>query len=244
MKSYPYQILGNGEREESLFFMLNALLHSRIETGEETTDDEDVNIYLANLLHDFMGHDFENASGDMVSCYEMDVSASIEQQTSLGMHFHIYRSNADYALMKTSIFDALADSRGPVEQDEEFLVARGKTYYRYASSCHERFKHKRTGVAEVMQKLSDRFEMYMTILIHMRVSYFNLLKRLSQGEVFHIQRKAQESPEFENIQQGRDQFLDAYSDWMRTGAEYYRQRINALGQALVAVDKKFKFEGV
>lgn len=99
-------------------------------------------------------------------------------------------------------------------------------------------------MADVMEKLSDRFEMYMAILMHVRVSYFNLLKRLSQGEVFHIQRKTQESPEFESICDGRNQFLDAYSDWMRTGADYYRQRVNALGQALVTLDPKFKFEGI
>ena len=244
MKSYPYQIVGNGEREESLFFMLDVLLRSRIETGEETTDDEDVNIYLANLLHDFVGSHFEDANGDFVSRYEMDVFAKIEQHSSSGMHYHIYRSNADYALMATSVFDPLHDSRHPLEQDESVLVERGKTFYKYASYCHEKFKHKRTGVAEVMEKLSGRFEMYMVILTHLRVSYLNLLKRLSQGEVFHIQHKAQEPLEFENVKDGRDQFLDAYGDWMRTGAEYYRQRVNALGQTLVALDPKFKFEGI
>jgi len=244
VKSYPYQIVGNGEREESLFFMLDALLHSRIETGEETTDDEDVNIYLANLLHSFMGHCSEGVPDTLVSPYEMDVVTALEQQESLGMKYQIYRSNADYTLMKTSIFDPLGDVRGSGEQSEAVLVSRGKTYYRYASSCHERFKHKRTGVADVMEKLSDRFEIYMVILMHVRVSYLNLLKRLSQGEVFHIQRKTQEAPEFESVYDGRNQFLDAYSDWMRTGADYYRQRVNALGQALVTLDPKFKFEGI
>lgn len=244
MKSYPYQIVGNDEREESLFFMLDALLRSRIETGEETTDDEDVNIYLANLLHSFIGCAVGDAQAEFVSRYEMDVVAALEKQASLGMQYHIYRSNADFALMKTSIFDPLGDMRGVTEESEEALVSRGKTYYRYASSCHERFKHKRTGVADVMAKLSERFEMYMTILMHLRVLYFNLLKRLSNGEVFHIQRKAQESPEFENVYDGRNQFLDAYSDWMRTGADYYRQRVNALGKALVTLDPRFKFEGI
>lgn len=243
MQSYPYQMIGNGEREESLFFMLDVLLRSRIETGEETTDDEDVNIYLANLLHEFMITSDEETQNRFVSRYEMDVSTEIDRHKSLGMHYHIYRSNADYALMKTSIFDPLNDSRY-LEQDEEVFVARGKTYYRYASRCHERFKHKRTGVADVMAKLSDRFETYMGILMHIRVSYFNLLKRFSQGEIFHIQRKAQDAPEFENVSDGRNQFLDAYGDWMRTGAEYYRERVNVLGQALVALDDKFKFDGI
>ena len=91
------------------------------------------------------------------------------------------------------------------------------------------FKHRRTGVAEVMDKLSDRFEMYSKILAHMRVSYLNLLKRLSQGEIFHIQRKAQETPSFESVREGRDCFLDAYSEWMKSGSEFHRQRVNVWG---------------
>jgi hypothetical protein len=47
--SYAYKIVGGKERELSLYFMLNALLQSRIEIGAETTDDEDVNVYLASL---------------------------------------------------------------------------------------------------------------------------------------------------------------------------------------------------
>ena len=95
MKSYAYQIVGKNEREESLFFMLDALLRSRIETGEETTDDEDVNIYLANLLHAFFDHSFDRSEGCYVSRYESDVFAETEKHPSLGMRYQIYRSNDD-----------------------------------------------------------------------------------------------------------------------------------------------------
>lgn len=244
MRSYPYQIVGKSEREESLFFMLDALLRSRIETGEETTDDEDVNIYLANLLHGFVDGGFMAANNALISRYEIDVCAAADRHPSLGMRYHIYRSNADYTLMTAAIFEPFKVPHTHADQNEDFLVARGKTYYRFASGCHERFKRRRTGVSEVLDKLSERFEMYMTILTHLRVSYLNLLKRLSRGEVFHIQRKAQDVPDFETIREGRDQFLDAYGEWMRSGSDFHRERVNALGRALVARDPKFRFEGI
>ena len=244
MKSYVYQIVGEKEREQSLFFMLDALLRSRIETGEETTDDEDVNVYLANLLHAFVGSSFKQSEGCYVSRYESDVFAETEKYPSLGMRYQIYRSNADYILMTASIFEPCRQRSAKGEADEETLMARGKTYYHFASGCHERFKRRRTGVADVMDKLSDRFEMYSKILSHMRVSYLNLLKRLSQGEIFHIQRKAQEVPSFASVREGRDNFLDAYGEWMRSGSEFHRQRVNALGGALVKVDSRFRFAGI
>ena len=110
MKSHAYQIVGNSEREESLFFMLDALLRSRIETGEETTDDEDVNVYLANLLHTFVDRSFDTTDGCYISRYESEVFAEIDKQASLGMHYRIYRSNADYLLMRASIFEPLKKS--------------------------------------------------------------------------------------------------------------------------------------
>jgi len=244
MESYAYQIVGEDEREESLFFMLDALLRSRIETGEETTDDEDVNIYLANLLHDFVDQSFDGSDGCYVSRYEYDVFAQTEKHPSLGMQYRIYRSNADYVLMASSIFEPGQQRVVRHDVDEEILAMRGKTYYRFASGCHERFKRKRTGVAEVMDKLSDRFEMYSKILSHMRVSYLNLLKRLSQGEIFHIQRKAQEVPSFASVREGRDSFLDAYGEWMQSRSEFHRLRVNALGGALGKIDSKFRFAGI
>ena len=243
MKSHTYQIVGKNEREESLFFMLDALLRSRIETGEETTDDEDVNVYLANLLHTFLDGSFDDVDGDYVSRYESDVFAKVDKQKSLGMHYRIYRSNADCLLMRASIFEPLRVNRVR-EEDEEVVVARGKTYYQFASGCHERFKRRRTGVAEVMDKLSGGFETYAKILSHMRVSYLNLLKRLSKGEIFHIQRKAQETPAFDSVREGRDRFLDAYGDWMKTGSEFHRHRVNALGDVLKKMDRKFRFEEI
>ncbi|MCZ6635155.1 MAG: hypothetical protein O7G87_17285 [bacterium] len=242
MLSHQYQIVGTGEREESLFFMLDSLLRSRIETGEETTDDEDVNVYLAGLLHSFMDQSFEVQNGALITRYESEVFAQTEACSDLRSQYRIYRSNGDYALMATGMFELLRSGR--LETDEAELVARGRAYYRYASNFHERFSRKETGVSVVLGKLSDRFEVYTKVLSHMRVSYFNLLKRLSQGEIFHIQRKAQEGLQFESVREGRDCFLDAYSDWMKSGSELHRARVNAMGEALIKVDPKFRFEGI
>ena len=38
--------------------MLDFLLRSRIEMGEETSGDEDVNVYLSGLLHSFLDRSF------------------------------------------------------------------------------------------------------------------------------------------------------------------------------------------
>ena len=247
MKSYPYQILGATEREGSLFFMLDSLLRSRIDTGEETLDDEDVNVYLASLLHSFLDRSFEVECGGVLSRHETDIFALAETGDDLRMRYRVYKGNADYALMISGVFDSRC-SRGRTEPwKDEVVTERGKQFYRFASDCHTRLSRKKTGIADVLEKLSERFEMYVKILSHMRVAYFNLVRRLSDGEMYHLQRAVQEVQEGVEEQvetNGLDRFLDAYGSWLRTGTETDRGRVNRLGEELGKADPAFRFSGI
>ena len=103
MLSHSYQIVGSKQKEESLYFMLNSLLQSRIETGEETTDDEDVNVYLATLMHSFLDQSFQEEHGHLASTYSTDVARSADTN-NLRHRYRVYRTNGDYALISTSDF--------------------------------------------------------------------------------------------------------------------------------------------
>ena len=105
MKSFPYQVLGTNEREESLFFILDSLLRSRIETGEETIDDEDVNIYLAGLLHSFLDQSFYRTYGDTITRYDSQIYDLAEVPGDPGVRFRVYKGNADFALMAAGVFE-------------------------------------------------------------------------------------------------------------------------------------------
>jgi hypothetical protein len=98
--SYVYEIVGGKERELSLYFMLNALLQSRIEIDAETTDDEDVNVYLASLLHSRLDNSSEN---DRLSSYDFDIARMAEKSNPRD-RYRLYRSNADQAMVAASVF--------------------------------------------------------------------------------------------------------------------------------------------
>jgi hypothetical protein len=247
MKSYPYQIVGTREREESLFFMLDALLRSRIETGEETFDDEDVNVYLAGLLHAFLDKSFFLKNRGCLSRYTTDVFAWAEESGDLRTKYRVYKGNADYTLVGMGIFEepfCRTATWQAAELEAKSAVARGKLYYRFASNCNVRLARKKTGLSEVLEKLSERFETYLKILGHMRAGYLNLLRRLSRGEMFHLQRKVQEGATTRVSHEGRDHFLDAYADWLRSGSKEDRNRVNRLGKELSRIDPEFGFDGI
>ena len=118
------------------------------------------------------------------------------------------------------------------------------SYYRFANTHITRLSRKKTGVAEVLEKLSDRFETYLKILSHMRVAYLNLMRRLSKGEIFHLQRETQQGAGPGLIQEGRDSFLDAYADWLRSGSEEDRKEVNSRAEELSKIDTTFNFDAI
>ena len=61
----------------------------------------------------------------------------------------------------------------------------------------------------MLGKMSTGFEQYVRLLTHMRGEYFDLVTRLSDSELYHLQ-KASSSVGLEAL---RNEFLDLYSAW-------------------------------
>ena len=108
----------------------------------------------------------------------------------------------------------------------------------------ERINRKHPGVTVVLRKLSERFDTYVTILTRVRIDHLKLTKKLSDGEIYHLQREAHASAKPFLAEAGRDRFLDAYSEWLKSRSQASRQKVNSLGAAIIAVDPEFKFEPV
>jgi hypothetical protein len=246
MSSHSYQIVGSEKKEESLYFMLNSPLQSRIDTGEETTDDEDVNVCLANLLHSFLDTDDHQKNASLVSSYETDV-AGIADTEDLRKRYRVFRTNGDHALIFTSIFDRpFPDRRRRSTRIQDTVAAadRGRTYYGYAANLSDRINRTHPGVSVVLRKLSERFHTYVTILTRVRIDHLKFTTKLSDAEMYHIQRAAHNGAKPFIASEGRDQFLDAYSDWMKSKTPVTQQKVNLLGESLAEVDPEFDFEPV
>ena len=79
-----YTDLGPGSNrdvEPTFFFMLNCLLYSRLETGHHSNQDfydEDVNMYLTNLLCSFMKPEYHRSAKKYISRYDTNLFTKIE----------------------------------------------------------------------------------------------------------------------------------------------------------------------
>ena len=238
MSSPSYQIVGTKKAENAQYFMLNAVLQSRIEAGQETTDDEDVNVYLASLLHSVIKG---NVDHTIISSYDSDVVGIVENN-DLRHRYRVYRANADYALISASLFEGPYLNQRKGISDRKALPDRGSVHYGFAANLSERINPTHPGISIVLRKLSERFDLYTTILTRVRIDHLHLTATLSDGEMFHIQKAAHEGAKPYLASCGRDQFLDAYSSWLKTKSPVARQKVNQLGQSLSQVDPKFAFQ--
>ncbi len=241
-----------GELEPTFFFMMNCLMYSRLETGRPSNGDfydEDVNVYLASLLASFMNPEYHQRARKYLSRYDTSLFRKVQDSNDARLKYTIYKTNADFLLISIGIFRN-ADQTRPGSRDsmlkdnEEVYMGRGKAYYQFAYSYSQSMFRKSTAVSEVLEKLSRGFEKYVEILSHMRGEYFNILDRLSAGEVYHLERSVDKLSENAELKALQDEFLDVYSQWMKSESrdEETRTRLRDIVRKIQEIDETFRFD--
>jgi hypothetical protein len=240
---------GQRDVEPTFFFVMNCLLYSRLESGNpsnQTYYDEDVNVYLANLLTSFMNPDYHERTRKYLSRYDTDLFEKVRQSSDVRLKYTIYKTNADFLLISIGIFRN-SDGSKPGSMDalmkdnEEVYVGRAKAYYQFAYSYSQSMFRKATAISEVLEKLSKGFEQYVQILSYMRGEYFNILDRLSAGEVYHLERSLDRVESSKQLKELQDQFLDLYSDYQKSKDPVLREQLKELVKRIQKLDETFRF---
>ena len=215
MQDADYIDLQNGEREPLFFFMLNAYLCSRIDIEQESDEDEEVNVYIAHLLHSLVDGTFYTENAEVLADAPYDVFSKVEQSESDRHKLKVYRTNADHRLVAHGLFSGFGNHQGLYRKSttpQESYLEQAQQYYGWAACFSERLpRHK--GLAAALHKLARDFEVYQSVLSHMGTTYFGLMDRLSPGEVFHLEREAHEGAKPALREGALDRMLDAYSLW-------------------------------
>ena len=235
--------------QTSYFFMLNCLLHSRVQTGLESNTeryDEDVNVYLAHLLNSHIEPGYLLRTSPMIAVDDAHVFRMIEQSGSDRQRYEIYRANADYLLISVAVFDVFDERhyhhRSDFHTPKTVYIARAAAYYGLAASFATKLARGPSSIADTFSKLSEGIESYVRILMYMRGQYLNFIKRYSDGELFHLERSIEDIRRAELIEERRNEFLDVYHAWMRTRDEDLKERLSESAELLRQVDPTFEFQ--
>lgn len=239
-------------------FMMKCLLYSRMETGlisNKDYYDEDVNVYIAHLLNSFIHPDYIERARPFLSKYDTEVFRRLSTSRDARLKYTLYKTNADFLLVSLGIFDnpelaigngqsaaPQAGEHGHLRPLEEAYVGKGRTYYRFAYSYSQQIHGQNTAITEVLEKLSAGFDKYLRILTHMRGEYLNLLRSLSQGEVYHLERVVNDSQREETLRRKQDDLLDLYLEWKRTRDVSLRSQMDELQKEIRSMLPGFRFE--
>src|SRR2546422_2150400 len=95
------------EPESRAYFMIRALLSSRVDVGlssEGEVEEQNVNIYLAHLLCAYLDPEHYLRVSPYLSAYDSSVFERVRHSTSSRLKYTVYRTNADHLLMSIGVF--------------------------------------------------------------------------------------------------------------------------------------------
>ncbi len=246
-----YKLVGKDDQKPGLtsFFMMNNLLYSRIDSGYPSNNDqfdEDVNVYLAGLLESMISPEYHQNLKKYVIPYDLPLFESIKDESDSRVKYMTYRINADFLLMSMGIFNN-AKGRGPnsiphMNIPEESYIGRGKAYYDLARSYLLQTILHPNAMTEILGKLSENFEKYLKIISVMKSEYFNFFKRISVGELYHLNHSIQQEDLKKQISRKYDEFLYAYSRFRKEGTDESKTSLRKKVRELQKLDKSFEFD--
>jgi hypothetical protein len=241
--------------ERTAYFVLDSLLKSRIECGFESNSlryDEDVNVYLVHLLTSLVRSPWLmiGTRRDEIADRDVDVFEKVRDSSDPRLKSRVYRMNADRLLVATGIFTQSPyiemEGRRIFEDVTRDRIGRGKAYYQFAALFYERLKSISPALTRVLGTLSEDFERYVDVLIHMRGEYFNLFERLREDQLMALRSEAFQDPpsggESGDISVLRDEFLDAYWVWHQCQDPSSRNALIETVKRLKAADPSFEFK--
>ena len=238
-----------GDVQTSYFFMLNCLLHSRVHTGIESNSevyDEDVNVYLAHLLNAHIDPKHLARIADRIAPHDAELFRMIADCGDDRQRYELYRSNADFLLMSVAVFDTFeprhCNRLSPFHIRKDVYVTRAAAYYALAASYATKLGCGTTPMAETLTKLSEGIDSYVRILFYMRGQYLDFIRRYSDGEIFHLERSVDEIRRQEIIEERRNEFLDIYHAWLKTGECELKKQLAESARLLEEVDPTFRFD--
>jgi len=238
----------NRKVQPTYLFMMHSLLYSKVQTGplsNHDRTDEDVSVYLAQLLNCFIHPQYVDRVKNSLSKYDTDVFQRLANSTDARLKYTIYKTNSEFLLVSVGIFDnpavILSKARDKVQPSEEASIGRGQVYYHFAYTYSQQVHKKNPPISEVLEKLSLGFDRYSRMLSHLRGEYTDIMKRLSRGEVYHLERSVDVEGKKELIRQKQNLLLDVYSEWKKTGAEHLQKKLDKIAEEIRILDPGFGF---
>ena len=235
------------ERDSAIRYILGAILKSRQEGNFPSnyyTFDEDVNVYMAHLLFAFSLPEYHEMAEPYLSLETSDILKWVRATEDRTIRYFIFKVNADHLLVHTAVFEDLPkkEQHKIFRKSPKHYRELAKLYYDQAAAYHRRIYRKRTGVGEVLEKLSNYFEAYQDLLKLVRREYFGFLNSFRDQAFHHFMGQVKNFEHEYQHKHKMDHFLDLYSRWLASKDPSLERPIREVAEDLKRLDPQFRFD--
>jgi hypothetical protein len=241
-----YFDISKQERDSAIRYLLQTVISSRGESkfpSNYYTYDEDVNVYLAHLLFAVSLPEYHEMAEPYLSTDTSDILRWVRATEDRTIRYFIFKVNADHLLMHTSIFNDLTAKKPKKlfsRSDKHFLEV-AKLYYEQAAAYHKKIYRKKTGVGDVLTKLSHYFEDYQGVLKHVRREYFHFVNSFKDNAFDEFVGEVSTYESSTTLKEKMDLFLDLYGQWLESKNPILVNEITQLVAQIKQVDPGFDF---
>lgn len=241
-----YFDISKQERDSAIRYLLGVIINSRRESNFPSnyyTFDEDVNVYLAHLLFAISLPEYHEMAEPYLSLDTSDILQWVRDTEDRTIRYFIFKVNADHMMIHSAVFNDLGRQQSGkfFKKSPKHYRELAKLYYDQASAYHKRIYRKKTGVGEVLEKLSRYYDSYLDVLKNVRREYFNYLNSF-RDQAFNVFMQEIKSFEGEYLKKSKmDEFLDLYAKWLETKDPDVEGRLFRLAADLRRIDPKFHF---
>lgn len=242
-----YFDISKQERDSAIRYLLQTVINSRGESkfpSNYYTYDEDVNVYLAHLLFAVSLPEYHEMAEPYLSTDTSDILRWVRATEDRTIRYFIFKVNADHLLMHSAIFNDLngkKKSKSFFAKSEKHFIEVAKLYYEQAAAYHKKIYRKKTGVGDVLTKLSHYFEDYQDVLKHVRRDYFHFVNRFKDNAFDEFIGAVNQYESKTTVKEKMDLFLDLYGKWLANKNPIYINEIIQLVRDIKQVDPSFDF---
>ena len=235
------------ERDAAIRYLLSAILKSRKKCNFPSnyyTFDEDVNVYLAHLLFAISLPEYHEMAEPYLSMDTSDILRWVRSTEDRTIRYFIFKVNADHILMHTAIFDDLIGGkphRKIFKRSGRHFRELAQLYYDQAAVYHNRIYRKKTGVGDVLEKLSRYFDSYQALLKEVRREYFDFVTSYRDQAFIHFMNEMRNYEGDSKRKEMMDEFLDLYGKWLETKNPELCPKIESVVTEIKKIDPEFQF---
>jgi hypothetical protein len=245
--SGTYRDLATKSNERTQYFFLENILKARIELHLETSAggyDEELNMYLADLLASLSGPCAFTENKPWVSPFDYEVHSYINNHPDTRTEYEVYKENADFGLAATSVFLEFHHKGSYWQRIMQNTSSTNRIgmYYKLAASALAHLRGSRATSVHVFLTLADHVGEASEIIRKISGDCFDFMERLSTGSEFHLEKDLAGVGQAKLYSEKLDEFLAVFRDCKVDPSKKNRRKLELLALELSKLNPAFKFK--